>query len=127
MGQAIRCRDTVLDVATRFGKIGVATRFLVSQHGLTSLESRPGLGMVGGLVSQHGLGVANGVRAVCAVRAHCAHDPSATVHCVVHCLGHCSWTLYTNTVMDTVKKKYKNGPWDLGHHSLVSELRNTNT
>ena len=28
-------------------------------------------------------------RTVC---LHCAHDLTATVHCVVHCLCHCSWT-----------------------------------
>ena len=27
-----------------------------------------------------------------------AHDPPATVHCVVHCLGNCLLTLFINTI-----------------------------
>ena len=38
-----RCRDTLFSVVTWFGKIGIATHFLVSRHGSGNLVSRHGL------------------------------------------------------------------------------------
>ena len=39
-------REIVLGVVTRFGSLGVMTRFLMSQHGLAKWVSRHGFGVV---------------------------------------------------------------------------------
>ena len=105
-----------------------------------NLVSRPGLGMVGGLVSRHspwccdrpGMGAQRVAtrrqassqltttrRSVCAVHTHCACDPPVAVHCVVYYLGHCLEHCFRTLFLDhcSFKKEIKYDPRDLGRHN----------
>ena len=115
------CRDRKGYVATRMGlglsglgcdrEHPVRTDFRVA-HSARAPEHNPHL--VGHHNTRQSVQCAR-QRVLC---THCAHDQTATVHC----LGHCTWTLFTNTVQERrskkKKKEYKNDP--LGIRGIAS-------